>query len=244
MIHLPTLPGYPQHKGMNIVKEKALYDAHQLKEGGIDKILIENNDDNPHRKLLGPEQIAAYSVVAYMINEELKGDVPLGICCLWNDPISALAIANQVGADFIRVPIFTEASLPAPGYIQGRPYDLITYRDKLKLNHVRILADVDVKHASSQSRRPIEELAADILGSTADELIITGTRTGVMPLEDDLKAVRDALPDCYINIGSGTTPENIEILKKYANAFIVGTYFKDDNGRISSSRVETLKALM
>lgn len=242
MIHLDALPGYPQHEGMSKVLEHALYDAHQLEDGGIDSILLENTYDDPQQKILGTEQIVAYTVAAQKVKENIQ--VPFGICCLFNDYKSALSIAKIVGADFVRVPVFTEAVLTSYGFIESDPYDVITFRHKIDANDIKILADVRVKHAHSLSERPIEESAEEILNGGADELVITGRYTGDMPALDDLKAVRTALPNSYINIGSGTNPDNIKTLGLYADAAIVGTYLKDDDGRMNSSRVVSLRQLI
>ena len=241
MIHLDALPGYPQHRGMGCVLENALYDLSELEKGGVDSILMENTDDDPHQKILGAEQIAAYTFVAEKIAEKTK--LPLGICCLFNDYRAALSIAKVIGAEYVRVPVFNEAVIASSGIIEADPYDVIAFRDKIRANDIRILADAKVKHAYSLSRRPIEESAAEILHFKAEELVITGRFTGDMPALEDLIAVRHALPDSYINIGSGTTPENIKTLAEYANATIVGTYFKV-NGRMNSSMVKNLRGVL
>ena len=238
MIHLDALSGYPQHRGMDRVIKNALHDAVELEKGGVDSILIENTDDDPHQKVLGPEQIAAYTLAAQKIAENTN--LPLGICCLFNDYKTALSIAKIVGAEFVRVPVFNEAVISSSGIIEADPYDVIVFRDKINANHIKILADVQVKHAYSLSRRPIQESAAEILHFKADELVITGRFTGDMPALEDLKAVREALPDSHINIGSGTTPDNVKTLTEYANAVIVGTYFKVD-GRMNAEKVKELR---
>jgi uncharacterized protein len=238
MIHLDALPGYPQHKDMEEVIEHALHDATHLEKGGVDSILIENTDDDPHQKVMGTEQIAGYTLAAQKIRETV--DIPLGICCLFNDYRSALSIAKVIGADFVRVPVFNEAVVASSGIIEADPYDVIAFRHKIGADDIRILADAKVKHAYSMSGRPIEESAAEALHFKADELIVTGRFTGDMPAMADLKAVREALPNSYINIGSGTTPENVYQLAEYANAAIVGTYFKAANGRMHEIRVRSL----
>ena len=128
MIHLDALPGYPQHEGMSKVVEHALYDAHQLEDGGIDSILLENTYDDPQQKILGTEQIVAFTVAAQKVKENTQ--VPLGICCLFNDYKSALSIAKVVGADFVRVPVFTEAALTSYGFIESDRFARIQENEK------------------------------------------------------------------------------------------------------------------
>ncbi|MFH1915912.1 MAG: BtpA/SgcQ family protein [Nanoarchaeota archaeon] len=240
MIHLKTLPGYPQHKTMDYVISRAIDDALRLEKGGVDGILVENTDDDPHQRLVLPEIVSAFSIVAQAIKENVS--VPIGICVLWNDYRAALGIAKVIGADFVRIPIFIEAAVTASGIIEGNPYDAISYRQKLAAGHIRIMADVQVKHAGHIARRPIAESSREAIHFGADEIIVTGRYTGNAPVIDDLKDVRKANPDAIIAIGSGITPENIGDLKKYADIGIVGTYFKE-NDCIDTLKVKRLMEL-
>ncbi|MBU0666903.1 MAG: BtpA/SgcQ family protein [Nanoarchaeota archaeon] len=237
MIHLDSLPGYPQHKTMKSVVDNALKDAEALEKGGVDAILLENTYDDPHTKKVGAEIIAAYTAVALEVKRAVK--IPIGICVLWNDYKAALAIAKVVGATFVRVPIFIEAAVTASGIIEGEPYNVISYRKKLDAENIGILADVQVKHAGHLVTRAIEDSAMEAIDFQADQLIITGKRTGDSPVIDDLKRVRKALPKAIIVVGSGTTPENIKELSRFADAVIVGTFFKK-KGRIDETKVKLL----
>lgn len=237
MVHLKTLVGYPNSNDIQEVIETAVQDAVILEEGGVDGILVENTYDDPHRKKVGEETIAAMTLIVSEIVQRVK--IPVGVCVLWNDYRAALAIAKISCAKFVRVPVFTEAMVTAAGIIEANPYDVIDYRNKIDGNSIRILADVHVKHAALLANRPIEESAKDALNFGADEIIITGRYTGDAPQINDLIRVRKALPDSLINIGSGVTEDNMDNLAKYANGFIVGTYFKD-KGTIDKKRVELL----
>jgi len=237
MIHLKTLPGYPQHQGMKTVIQQALQDASILEQGGVDSILIENTDDDPHQKQVSPETIAAFTIVANKVKEKITK--PFGICVLWNDYKASLAIAKVTGASFVRIPVFTEAVVTASGIIESNPYDVISYRQKIKANEIRILADVQVKHASSLAIRSIEESSVEALHFGADEIVITGKFTGDCPNLVKLSAVRKANPTATVVIGSGTTPSNLNELAKYADKVIVGTYFKP-MGKIELLRVREI----
>jgi membrane complex biogenesis BtpA family protein len=242
MVHLKTLPGYPQFKCMEHVLKKALEDALRLEKGGVDAILIENSDDDPHRKTVGQETIAAITIIAQKIKEQVR--VPLGLCILWNDYKAALAIAKVVGADFVRVPVFTEAVLTSCGMIEGDPYDVICYRRLIGAENVKILADVHVKHSTVLSKRSIWESAREALGFGADEIIITGRFTGDSPDIKELEEVRLKCPEAKIVIGSGTDADNIVLLRRFADRFIVGTYFKDENFDIDINKVGVLKMML
>ncbi|MBW2968206.1 BtpA/SgcQ family protein [Candidatus Woesearchaeota archaeon] len=240
MIHLTTLPGYPQHSSMEDVMGRAVEDAVVLEQGGVDAILIENTDDDPHQKAVSPETVAAFTAVALEVRRTVK--IPVGICVLWNDYRAALAIAKVCGAEFVRIPVFTEAVVTASGLIEGNPFDAVRYRRQIGADDIRIMADVQVKHASMLAKRPIAESAVEAAHFGADELIVTGRFTGDSPDMEDLKKVRLACPDATITIGSGTTPQNFGQLALYADKAIVGTYFKP-KGKIELERIREVVAL-
>ena len=239
MIHLKTLLGYPQHQGMEEVIKQAKEDALLLEQGGVDAIMIENTDDDPHQKTVCPEIIAAFTLVALEVKKIIK--VPLGICVLWNDYKASLAVAKVSGASFVRVPVFTEAVVTASGIIEGNPYDAISYRKKINAENIQIMADVQVKHAAMLAKRPIEESAKEALHFGADEIIITGRFTGDSPNIEELRKVRENCLKATIVIGSGTNPDNFKELAKYADKAIVGTYFKWE-GKIKLERIKEITA--
>ncbi len=235
MIHLKALPGYPQHKSMGYVIENALDDAIALQEGGADAVLVENSDDDPHTKIVGQEIIAAFTLVIEKIKERIN--LPIGICVLWNDYKAALAIAKVTNCNFIRVPVFTEAVVTASGIIEANPYDVISYRDKIKANSVKIMADVQVKHAKMLAQRDIIQSAKEVIHFGADEIIVTGKFTGDAPNLEELKKIREECPNAIIVIGSGTTSGNFHKLFQYANKFIIGTSIKT-NGKVDVGKVK------
>lgn len=239
MIHLGPLIGYPHHMGMDQVINDAIADAKELIAGSVDMILLENTDDDPHQKIVSPEIITAYTLVASNIREVT--DKPLGICVLWNDYKAALAIAKTINAQFVRVPVFVDTAVTASGIIEGNPYDVIAYRKHIGAEHIKLYCDIQVKHAGHLVNRAIEDLASEALHFQADGIIITGKKTGDMPLINDLKKVRDHLPDALILLGSGTTPDNVNELAAYADYAIIGTFFKENN-RMNSEKVKRLIA--
>jgi hypothetical protein len=127
-------------------------------------------------------------------------DLPLGVNVLRNDGLTALAIAATAGAQFIRVNVLSGAMVTDQGLIEGEAHDLHMYRRQLSAqNSVRILADVMVKHASPLGQdNDIAQSAKDtVLRGLADGVIVSGAATGSPPNWDDLKKVREALPNTH-----------------------------------------------
>ena len=63
VIHLPPLPGYPGSPGLAAVVAHALAELATYRVGGLDGVLVENENDRPHRVEAGRETIAVMTAV-------------------------------------------------------------------------------------------------------------------------------------------------------------------------------------
>jgi hypothetical protein len=148
---------------------------------------------------------------------------------LRNDGFAALAIATACDAQFIRINILTGAMVTDQGLIEGEAHELHAYRRKMaKHKQIKIFADVLVKHANPIGQdTDIRLVAKDTVErGLADAIIISGTGTGSPPTLEDLRAVKEAVPETPIFIGSGTTNENAVSLMAIANGVIVASSLK------------------
>jgi membrane complex biogenesis BtpA family protein len=228
MVHVKAMPGFPGSSGnMNTIIKHALDDALALERGGVDGLIVENIFNRPRQKIVGPETVAPLTLVMKEIVDAVK--VPVGIKVLFNDVKAELAIAHCTGAHFVRVSVYTDAVVAMAGIIEGCAYEAVTYRRMIGADRVKILADVHIKHAAPLAYRAIEHAAFDAATSgMADGLVITGERTGLAADVDDVIAVKKAVPDKLLLVGSGTNLENVTGILKHADGAIVGTYFKVD----------------
>jgi len=235
MLHLPALPGSPLAKlEMNEIKKFIIKDAKSLKDGGVDCLMMENFGDVPFY----PGRVPAH-VVALMtaLASEVKAatGLPLGINVLRNDGVSALAIAQASGAEFIRVNVLSGARVTDQGIIQCIAHELLRYRSELGANHIKIMADVDVKHSAPLAPRPIKDEVEDtVKRALADAVVLSGAGTGKPVSPEILSAVSKASAGVPVVIGSGVTAQNIAELKPLAWGFIVGTSIKVD-GKVENS---------
>lgn len=230
VIHLLPLPGTPRGVDFEDVLIRALDDARALKIGGVDTAILENFGDAPFvRASVEPHIASMMTRIALEIR--LNVDLRLGINVLRNDAKTALAIAETVGAEFIRINVHTGAAWTDQGLIQGDAYETLQYRKKLN-SSVRIVADVFVKHAKEAGNRTLIDAAKDTLyRGLADALILTGTATGSSVSWEDVQALKRTLPEVPIWIGSGINVNNLPQAKQFADVVIVGTYFHSE-GRI------------
>ena len=77
----------------------------------------------------------------------------------------------------------------------------------------------------------------------SDALIVTGNATGERPTTDDLQAVRVAVGDFPILVGSGTNPQNVNALLRFADGAIVGSALKASYAPFVPVEVARVKAL-
>ncbi|HOA72778.1 MAG TPA: BtpA/SgcQ family protein [Phycisphaerae bacterium] len=233
MVHLAPLPGSPASElPLARICEDACRDARTLAEAGFTAIVMENFGDAPFRATtVDPHTVAAMTLVARAIRRAV--DLPLGINVLRNDAQAALAIATVCEAAFVRVNIHTGVYATDQGIIEGRADETLRYRQRLG-SRVAVFADVHVKHASPLLSQSIAEAAEEAAyRGRADALIVSGTGTGKPTSLDDLRSVRDAVPDRPLLVGSGANVENIRELLAVADGVIVGTTIKE-NGRTTA----------
>jgi len=242
VLHLKPLPGSPLYADdIDEIIDCALRDAKSLELGGVDAVLVENFGDIPYlKKVREPETIAAMSIIVREIFKAVSK--PIGINFLRNSSIEAAAIAYVNKARFIRVNAFIETIESDSGIIEASAPELLRYLKKIKAD-LGILADINVKHASSLGSRDIKTLCLDAFErGLATAVILTGKRTGEAPDINVLTQLIKIKPGPVL-IGSGLNVNNLDLLK-IADGAIVGTYFKrrTKNGYIVD--VEKVKKFM
>lgn len=242
MLHLEALPGAPRFSGnLQAVRDAMLFDADALVTGGVHGLMLENFGDAPFYPGRVPAHVIAH-MTALASEVRRRFATPLGINILRNDGRSGLAIAHAVGAEFIRVNVLSGARVADQGILEGIGHDLLRDRMLLGTDNIRIIADVDVKHATPLGvPRPLEHEVHDVVErGMADAISVSGTGTGRPTSVEDVKRAKAAAGHAKVFIGSGVTPDSLEALRPYADAFIVGTYFKTGgghSGRIDAARV-------
>ena len=237
MLHLPPLPGSPRYGGdPAAIRARVLEDARTWAEAGVHGLMLENFGDVPFYKVGGGPHIVAWmTTLAAEVRHHFN--LPLGINVLRNDAEAALGISAAVcpsDGGFIRVNVLCGAKLTDQGIIEGPAAMLLRRRAELGASHIRILADINVKHASPLgSPRPLAEEVDDTLHrGLADGLIVTGGATGQATDVDELAAVRAEAGQAPVLVGSGVTAET---LGEYAAAdgFIIGSWAKRE-GRVDN----------
>jgi membrane complex biogenesis BtpA family protein len=227
VVHLQPLPGAPGHRPGSPWRRRAASDARAYAEAGFDGVLVENFGDAPFfAGRVPPETSASLAVAAHAVRDAVPPAVAVAVNVLRNDGRAAVAIAAAAGLDFVRINVLAGAFVTDQGLVEGEAAQLL--RDRARLApHLKILADVRVKHAAPLAPRPIEEEALDLVERAgADALIVTGSRTGRAVDREELASLRKALPEAFLLVGSGTSRHTVRGLLADADGAIVGSAVK------------------
>jgi len=242
-IHLIPLPGAPLYDGnMKGVFDRALREVDIYSKLGVHGIIVENFGDIPfYPDVVPPETIATMTAI---VNEIVRNcSIPVGVNVLRNDARAAMAIATATKAAFIRVNVHMGAMVTDQGLVQGMAHITTRLRDNLK-SHVRIFADVLVKHAVPLAKRSLElELLDLVERGLVDAVIVTGDRTGGKISTEILKNVSE-YSNKPVFTGSGTTPDLLPDFYPFADGFIIGSYFKHEGDPLRTVSEERVRDLM
>src|SRR5262252_6237425 len=226
MVHVGALPGSPaaSHSLERLV-EHAVDEARAYCDAGFTAIAIENMHDRPYMKGgAGPEVTAAMAVIGREIRRETG--LTLGVQVLAGANREALAVAQAIGAAFVRVEGFVFAHVADEGLIEASAGELLRYRRAIDAEGVRVFADIKKKHSAHAITAdvPLAETARAAELFMADAVIVTGSATGEPATRGDVSAAVTAtkLP---VLVGSGVTPTNIDHYA-HAQGFIVGSALK------------------
>lgn len=246
MVHLPGLPGSAGSRlRMQEIIDRAVGEAKLLAKAGFDAVIVENFGDSPFAAdRVSAETIAAMAIV---VDHVVRGcSVPVGVNILRNDAVAALAVAATSGAAFIRVNVLSGTYATDQGLITGRASELLRRRAALA-PHVKIAADVHVKHAVPINQPDIALAAEETAHRAgADVLIVSGTGTGKATDLAAVRRVKQAVSEVPVWIGSGVTAETVGECLKAANGVIVGTCLKKGGktkAELDARRVSTLMAV-
>ena len=229
MIHLAPLPGAPRYDGQPVeeIYAAGVADARSLSGAGIDGIIVENAFDLPFARpeAIGHETVAALTAACIRVGDAV--DIPIGITCVANGVMPALAIAKAVGARFVRANQWANAYVANEGMMNGPAGEALRYRSAIGARHVQVFADVHVKfgaHAITADRT-VSEQARDAEFFDADVLIGSGQRTGSPTETREIRAIQagTSLP---VLVGSGLDADNAAELLSVADGAIVGSSLK------------------
>lgn len=242
VIALPPLLGYPEFRDLDSVITRALADLDTLQHGGVDGVCLENDYDQPHQLTVGPEIVAAFTVIAKEVKRH--ANIPVGLQVLLNDWRASLSIAKVIDAEFVRLDFFVDKVRIAAGVIEPEPQSVLAYRKQIKAENILLLTDVQVKYSELlEPGKSISKSVRQAIANNSDAIIVSGKMTGESPTLKDLIEARKTAMEFPVLVGSGTTAQNVGELFHYADGAIVGTALKNSMA-YESIVAERVKQLM
>ena len=147
--------------------------------------------------------------------------------------------------DFIRAEGFVFGHVADEGYIDSCAGELMRYRKMIEADKVKIFTDIKKKHSSHAITSDVDivETAHAAEFFLSDGVIVTGSSTGKAVDIRELDALKDSV-NKPILIGSGITADNISEYWNYADAFIVGSHFKESGYWMNPISDERLSIFM
>jgi len=245
MVHVQALPGTPKNKSsVAEIAAQAVKEAKVLCTAGVQSIMLENMHDVPYlNRVVGPEVISAMTRVASEVRSVTE--LPLGIQILAGANQAALSVAQAAELQFIRAEGFVFGHLADEGFFQSDAGELLRFRKQLGAEGIHIFTDIKKKHSSHAitSDVSLEDTVEAAEFFLSDGVIITGTHTGRSVDLKELKRVYAASRSPVL-VGSGVTPEGLKGIWSSADAFIVGSYFKENGDWTKEPDPRRLELLM
>ena len=177
------------------------------------------------------------SAIGAALRREIR--CPLGVNVLAHGAVSAMAIAQAIGASFVRIKVHIGAVVTTEGVVHGRPHEVIAFRRRVGAEQIEIAADVYDRTSAPLGEMPIEvaaDLAHRLGGATA--LIVTGHSTEQSLSR--LRQVKAAVSGAAVLAGGGTTAANVGQFLAVCDGVIVGSSIKDTGqfvGRVHPARL-------
>jgi hypothetical protein len=247
VVHLPPLPGSPRSAmTVDAIVDRATDQARHLVDAGFDGVVIENFGDYPFfGERVEVHTAVAVGLVARAVVQAV--DRPVGVNMLRNDARSGMAVAAMSGASFIRVNVHTGVYATDQGVLEGKAAETMRYRSALGVS-VAVFADVHVKHAKPLAGTAHHDLARaaeeTAYRGMADALIVTGPTTARPAELEDVKRVKQAVPDRPVFVGSGVTAETVAAVLAEADGVIVGSALKQGGQTEADLDADRVKAFV
>lgn len=246
MVHLPPLPGTPFYAegSFGAMKAAAVRDALALDRGGADGCLIQTVDRvYPADNRCDPARLSAMTLIAAAVVEATSAQFIVGLQIMSNATDAAIAVANMVGADFVRATAFIGTTDTQWGTLKGDAEKTIAYRKSIAAERIEIVADIRTQHFSWIGGTPAlgriarwarEAGAGAVCIGDPDETVVA----------DLVQEVRTACPDLPIVLSGHSNHANASRLMRHVDGALVATCLQANgwSGPIDEERVRAYVA--
>ncbi len=237
-LHLPPFQAsrHPEAMPMEAIVEYAVRNVARAVDAGVKAVYLQDLGDTPHALTPQPHTVAGVAAVGTRLRQEFP-DLALGVCLISHGAREPLAIAQAIGARFVRIKVYVGAMVKAEGILQGCAYEAIQYRSQIGAEQIAILADVYDRTGDPLGRMPlVEEARQAATFGRADGLILTGK--SVDESLDMLREVRGADVGVPLLLGGSATTENLPGFLPLVDGIVVSSAFKAVGGWTRQSLAE------
>lgn len=228
MCHLPAMPGDPGYDaagGMAAIVAHARREIEALQAGGVDGILISNEFSLPY--LTDTEPITAISMARVIGEVRNEIAVPFGVNVLW-DAVASIDLAVATGASFVRE-VFTGVYASDFGMWNTNVGRTARHRLAVSGGDVRLLFNIVPEAAAYVAERDLAQLTrSTVFNCVPDGLCVSGLTAGAPTDTSTLSVVKQNAGSVPVFVNTGVRPDTIAESLAFADAAIVGTYFKRD----------------
>jgi membrane complex biogenesis BtpA family protein len=229
-LHLPPFPGssHPDRRSLAEIRDYTLRNVEVAVRAGVTGLYLQDLGDHPIAPQVPTHVVAGVTAIGAAVRTAFP-DLALGVCLMSHGAREPLAVAQAIGAQFVRIKVYVGVMIKAEGMLQGCAHEAIQYRAQLGAVDIAILADVHDRSGSPLGQLPLAEEArwAATFGR-ADGLILTG-----LSFAETISMVseaRQARLDVPLLIGGGVNDKNIGQALQVADGVIVSTAFKTVGG--------------
>jgi hypothetical protein len=229
-LHLPPslASNQPTSIPMDQIIDFSLRNVEKAVRAGVTALYIQDLADLPVAPHIQPHTVAFLSVVGAAIRKEFP-QLILGVCMMSHGAREPLAVAQAIGAQFVRIKVYTGAMVKAEGILEGCAYEAITYRTQIGAEDIVILADVYDRTGMPLGELPLVEAARSAcVYCKADGLIVTG-----LSFDESLKMLKE-VQEAHLGVplllGGDAKSENIKEALQFCDGVIVSSSFKPIGG--------------
>jgi hypothetical protein len=244
MLHLRPLPGDPLFKhgdSMEEVVKQARQDLRALQDGGVDGVLISNEFSLPYERNMSFITPACMARVIGELMDEIR--IPFGVDCI-SDGLATIELAAAVSADFVRG-TFSGVYVGDGGIYNNDFSKLLRRKAALHLNQLKMLYFLNPESDVNLDQRKLSSIAKSLIfKARPDGFCISASAAGAEVDSELMRIVKEASEDTAVLCNTGVRPDTVKDKLTYADAAVIGTYFKYDGDLFNAVDIERVKEMM
>ncbi len=229
-LHLPPFPssGHPDRQSLQNIRDFALRNTEKAVNAGIRALFLQDLGDHPVARPIPEHIITGMSVIGSQVHTAFP-ELELGISLLGHGAREPLAIAQAIGARFVRLKVYVGVMVKAEGLLEGCAAEAIQYRHQIGAEDIAIFADVYDRTGEPLGRLPlVEEVRQATVFGRADGVVLTGKTF------DETLSMISEITHSNLNppilIGGGVNAGNVKEALRVADGVIVSSAFKSVGG--------------